>query len=128
LVAAVNTAIQAKVAVGVMALTSAANPFVVSPQITYSYRTGESTTQIQASLTLAWNDFAADTLIEDGTGRGNLAVSDLPEYLFAAHPGLRNRDDFKVRFGTPPVELSVVQAPAGHRILAGVPTFISIAV
>ena len=93
-------------------VTVAVSPWVVALSLQVSVQRAADIAAVKAALTVAWNSLAASVYIEDGRGRGRLALFDVQRVLDAAHP-----DILTVKIVNHAADL---QPPRGARLIAGV--------
>lgn len=93
----------------------AVNPWVVTLNVRVSATRTANLPAVGTALQQAWADLAATRLIEDGRGRGRLAIFDVIAALEACHPDI-------VAVQITDHDSSDLQPPVGARLIAGVLT------
>lgn len=116
LVAAVQAAIAPKTAAGNQGIAVSCAAMAVSPTVSYTYLGGYDPTAIETAISAAWLSWMGSSLVEDGTGRGDVSVDGLAASLALSHEGIVWNSD-----GTPKLtlNLSAITPPVGARAVAG---------
>jgi hypothetical protein len=120
LVAAVQSAIMPKTAAGNQGVAISCAAMAVAPTVSYTYAPGYDPVAIEAAITSAWLDWMSASLVEDGTGRGDVATDGLAASLALAHEGVVWNGDGSPRLT---LNLSAITPPVGARAVAGNLTF-----
>lgn len=118
LLTAVGNNVNSVTSVGTRGISISSSAYAINLAITYSYFNTVSSTNVESSISSSWNNYLNDSLVEDGTGRGEVNLLDLATVLKSSNTAI-------VGLSITNVTSQTIKPLLGSRAIPGTLTFTS---